>query len=270
MLQINHVTFFGKALIYMAYSTERPTIHIAAGGNGTRIREGMDYLGFDTGFPKHLLPTGGGETLLGRIVRQAQKLGHVAIHANYDNVRQIGESSDIAPDVALQIARNSNGPLSPVIHDILRTGERSFSSAGDYWADFEWTDFLAFHQEHDQPVSILVGPSVPAKEGARFDVAEDGRVRSWERVEKTTERDLINIGAYIIDPEKLVLKILREMTWHKEDPFNDAMIEQGLMAAYALPTPAFNVNTPEVYASLIQHTSEKAIASPLAVDTRED
>lgn len=235
-----------------------PTVHVSAGGNGTRIKEGMEYLGFSPGFPKHLLPTGeGSETLLGRIIRQAKEVGHVAVYANYDNVRFIGESRDIDPDISLQIARGFNGPMTAMIKAIGRTNDRTFASAGDFWADFSWKDFAAFHEGHDRPVSILVGPSVPTYEGARFKVDDNGQVESWERVQRTSESDLINIGAYIVDPEKLVLRKLRELAWHKEDPFNDIMIEDKLMAAYVLETPSYNVNNPEVYAALVQNNRQR-------------
>jgi NDP-sugar pyrophosphorylase family protein len=235
---------------------ERPTIHIAAGGEGTRLREGMEQMGFGPGFPKHLLPTGSGETLLGRIVRQTMEVGHPAIYANYENVRSIGESPDIPDDITLSIARNCNGPLSPLVHDIERTRKRTLACAGDFWADFKWGDFLDFHESQDTPVSILVAPSVSTVGGARFNVNSDGVVDSWERVESTTTpNDLINIGAYIVDPEKLVMRNLRKLDWHKEDPFNDAMIQDGLMSAYVLPTTAYNVNNPQVYAELVRGTS---------------
>lgn len=236
---------------------ELPTIHIAVGGKGTRIREGVETWGFPPGFPKQLLPSGSGETLLGRIVRQTMEIGHPAIYASYDNVRAIGESGDIHPDASLLIARNSNGPLGPMVKDIMRTGQRTYSCAGDFWANFKWSEFANFHDRQDTPVSILVAPSVPTFEGARFRVGDDGIVRSWERVDHTTAEDLINIGAYIVDPEKLVMKKLRGLTWHKEDPFNDAMIAEGIMSAYVLPDTAYNVNNPQVYASLVQNTAGK-------------
>jgi len=233
---------------------ERPTIHVAAGGKGTRIREGMERMGFPPGLPKQLLTTGSGETLLGHIARQAMEIGHPAIYASYDNVRAIGESDDLPEDVSLLIARNSNGPLGPLVQAISRTHEQTMSCAGDFWADFKWSEFRAFHDQQDTPVSILVAPSVPTFEGARFKVDDSGLVESWERVDRTTGEDLINIGAYIVDPEKLVMKKLRELTWHKEDPFNDTMIEGGLMSAYVLSEPAYNVNNPQVYAALVQNT----------------
>jgi len=184
------------------------------------------------------------------------EIGHAAIYASYDNVRAIGESDDVHPDASLLIARGSNGPLGPMVKDIMRTKEQTFSCAGDYWANFKWGDFLEFHDQQDTPVSILVAPSVPTFEGARFKVGDDGIVTGWERVDRTTSEDLINIGAYIVDPEKLVMKKLRELTWHKEDPFNDAMIADGLMSAYVLDDTAYNVNNPQVYAALVQNTAE--------------
>jgi NDP-sugar pyrophosphorylase family protein len=144
-----------------------------------------------------------------------------------------------------------------MVHDIERTHQRTLACAGDFWANFKWGEFLRFHEQQDTPVSILVGPSVPTFEGARFRVKDNGVVSGWERVDHTTEQDLINIGAYIVDPEKLVMKKLREMTWHKEDPFNDAMIAGGLMSAYVLNETAYNVNNPQVYAALVQNTTVK-------------
>ncbi len=235
---------------------ELPTVHIAVGGKGTRIREGMEHLGFQPGFPKQLLPTGTGETLLGRIVRQVMDIGHAAVYASYDNVRAIGESEDIHPDISLLIARNSNGPLGPLIKEINRTRRQTLSCAGDYWADFKWSEFLEFHEQQDTPVSILVAPSVHTFEGAKFNVGDNGVVRNWERVDQTTQEDLINIGAYIVDPEKLVMKKLRELSWHKEDPFNDTMIKGKLMSAYVLDKKAYNVNNPQVYADLVKNTAE--------------
>lgn len=234
-------------------------ITISAAGQGSRIRKAMDGMGFPSNMPKSLLPTGNGETLLGRITRQAMEVGHVKLYVNYDHVRTIGESSDMPADISLLINRNIYGPLGPIYLDLQYTGRRCFMAAGDFWADFRWSEFIAFHERHDKPVSILVGPSVPTTEGARFNVASDGTVTSWERREKTTESDLINIGAYIIDPEKAVIRNIAKLDSHdhKEDPFNNLMINDGLMAAYVLKDTAFNVNNGEVYKKLLAYTADK-------------
>jgi NDP-sugar pyrophosphorylase family protein len=231
-------------------------ITISAAGKGERMRQSIKELGFPEDTPKPLLPTGSGETLIGRIARQAMEIAHVEVYANYDTIRPIGESPDMPQDVSLLVNRNIYGPLGPLYLDLFRIREQSLMAAGDFWANFKWSEFLDFHNNQETPVSILVAPSVPTAEGARFKVRDDGVVDAWERVDRTTSEDLINIGAYIVDPEKLVLKKINELTTHKEDPFNDTMIASGLMSAYALDEPAYNVNNAEIYRAMIEHTRE--------------
>lgn len=234
-------------------------ITISAAGQGSRIRSAMNEMGFANNMPKSLLPSGNGETLLGRICRQAEEIGHVKVYVNYDHVKTIGECKDIPKNISLLINRNIYGPLGPLYLDLMQTKKRSFMAAGDFWADFKWKEFLDFHESHDKPVSILIGPSVATVGGARFNVNEDNSVISWERVDNTTSEDLINIGAYIVDPEKAVMKKLSKLIEdknHKEDPFNDALIKDGLMAAYVLSKKAYNVNNIEVYKSLLENTKK--------------
>lgn len=233
-------------------------VTISAAGKATRIRDWMHEAGFPEGTPKSALPTGTGETLLGRVVRQAMPLGHVAIYGNYDTMRGLGECPDLPRDVDLVVNRNIIGPLGPIYLDALRTGNQSYMAAADFWAELNWEEFVDFHEDHGKPASILVGKSVPAKEGARFHVAEDGTVQSWERVAQTSGDDLINIGAYIIDgddPDIMdIVKTLNKTT-HKEDPFNDAAIQQDLLAAFVLDTMAFNVNNEEIYNAMHDYSA---------------
>lgn len=230
-------------------------ITISAAGQGERMRPDLIELGLPEFLPKPLVPTGNGETLIGRIARQAMDIAHVEVYANYDTIRPIGESPDLPKNVSLLVNRNITGPLGPLYLDLMRSQEQSLMAAGDFWADFKWGEFLDFHNEQDTPVSIMVGRSIPTTGGARFNVNDDGTVRSWERVERTTDTDLINIGAYIVDPEKLVRKKIGELTTHKEDPFNDTMIEGGLMSAYVLDDIAFNVNNAEICRAMWEHTA---------------
>lgn len=232
-------------------------ITVSAAGKGERMRRDIKELGFSEDLPKPLLPTGNGqETLIGRIARQALEIAHVEVYTNYDTVRPIGESPDLPKNVSLLINRNITGPLGPLYLDLDRTKEQSLMAAGDFWANFKWGEFLDFHNSQETPVSILVAPSVPTTGGARFNVSDDGVVRSWERVERTTAEDLINIGAYIVDPEELVMKKIHELATHKEDPFNDTMIAGGLMSAYVLDEPAFNVNNSEIYRAMAEHVQQ--------------
>lgn len=232
-------------------------ITISAAGNGERMRSSIAELGFPEDTPKPLLPTGNGETLIGRITRQAMEIANIELYANYDTIRPIGEHQDTPKDIQLLVNRNIYGPLGPLYLDLFRSHDQSLMAAGDFWANFKWSEFLAFHDSQSTPVSILVAPSVPTYEGARFNVDDDGVVSNWERVDRTSETDLINIGAYIVDPEKLVLRKIKELTTHKEDPFNDTMINGALMSAYVLDEPAFNVNNAEIYRSMAAHSATK-------------
>jgi NDP-sugar pyrophosphorylase family protein len=230
-------------------------ITISAAGKGERMRPDLLELGLPEDLPKPLMPTGAGETLIGRIVRQAMEIAHVEVYANYDTIRPIGESPDLPQDVSLLVNRNITGPLGPLYLDLERSKDQSLMAAGDFWADFKWGDFLDFHNAQDTPVSIMVGRSIPTTGGARFNVGDDNTVKSWERVDRTTDCDLINIGAYIVDPEKLVMRKIRELATHKEDGFNDTMIEGGLMSAYVLDDIAFNVNNAEICRAMWKHTA---------------
>ncbi len=232
-------------------------ITVSAAGKGERMRASIEQLGFPEDTPKQLLPTGAGETLIGRIVRQAMEIANVELYANYDTIRPIGEHPDTPQDIQLLVNRNITGPLGPLYLDIFRSRDQSLMAAGDFWADFKWSEFLAFHDGHDRPVSVLVAPSVPTFGGARFNVDDNGYVDSWERVERTSATDLINIGAYIVDPDEIALRRIRALDTHKEDPFNDTMIEGGLLAAYALDEPAFNVNNAEIYRAMVEHSAKK-------------
>lgn len=244
-------------------------VTISAAGQATRIRSWMHEAGYAEGMPKSALLTGAGESLIGRITRQAMSLGRVAIYGNYDTVRGIGEIADLPRDVDLLVNRNIIGPLGPIYLDALRTEKQSYMAAADFWADFSWEEFREFHNNHGKPASILVGPSVRAKSGARFNIADDGTVESWERVSETSEDDLINIGAYIIDghnPE--IHDVLRNLnrTTHKEDPFNDIMIARGAMAAFVANGKAFNANNGPVYEAMREYTaSQPTVPEPRSI-----
>lgn len=237
-------------------------ITISAAGKATRIRDWMHEAGYAEGTPKSALPTGAGETLLGRVVRQAMPMGRVAVFGNYDTMRGLGEVQDLPRDIDLVVNRNIIGPLGPIYLDALRTRRQSYMAAADFWAELDWEEFRRFHNEHDRPASIVVARSVPAKEGAKFQVDTDGAVKSWERVEETKASDLINIGGYIIDGDRLdIMDLVARLnaTTHKEDPFNSAAIEEGLLGAFVLDGLAFNVNNEQVYGAMVDHTRTRPV-----------
>ena len=82
-------------------------VSISAAGKGERMKASIVELGLPEDLPKPLMPIGvEGETLIGRIARQAQEVGRVSIYANYDTIRPIGEAPDLPQDVKLLVNRN--------------------------------------------------------------------------------------------------------------------------------------------------------------------
>lgn len=233
------------------------TITISAAGQGSRLRKDLERAGATAHVPKPLMPIGKNRTLIGRIIRQAQKAGNVQVFANYDTIKPIGEHPDLPKEIQLLVNRNITGPLGPLYLDVLRGNKSSFMAAGDFWAEFEWRDFINFHNKHSSPVSILVGRSVPVRQGAKFILDNSGKVKSWQRKSMTSAEDFINIGAYIVDSDDKVIELIKGFKSHKEDEFNDAMIKEGLMNAYTLADKAFNVNDLDIYEQMLTHIEKE-------------
>ncbi len=226
------------------------TLNVSAGGKGERIAA---YIATMSPFlPKHLLPipTDGG-TLLGEIVQKAGR--------SFDEVR-VWSSKETYPRIVLGLEKlavtnvsvdaHMTGPLGPLVRQVLATKSRAYGCAGDFYCDFSWDEFEKFHESHERPVSILVARSVAAPKGARFHV-QDGHVSSWERVLRTSKKDLINMGCYIIDPTPEVVERLERMEAHKEDELFDLLIPERLVTGYNPGVVGFNVNVPEIYESLL-------------------
>ena len=226
------------------------TLHVSAGGRGERIAA---YIASIKPFlPKHLLPIPTeGKTILGEIIFNA--------HAYFEDV-MIWSSKETYPRISLaleylmpfrvRVDSKMTGPLGPMVRELLARGHRTFGCAGDLYCKFSWKEFEKFHDSHGLPISILVARSVAAPSGARFHLG-DGYINGWERVEKTTTEDRINIGCYIVDPVPEVVSELQAMRKHKEDLFFDTFIAKKLVAGYDPGVLGFNVNVAEVYEHLL-------------------
>lgn len=245
-------------------STPHGGVHIAAGGHSTRMREVMNSMELGPDYPKHLLPTGGpnGETLLGKIVRQALEApvdGPPIIHANLQNAQPIAEHPDVDPAVRMIINDNYENSLSPFLDNLAATQARTLGSAGDLYADFSWQAVLDAHESGRHPVTFVVGQTAVAEGGAVFDIADSGEVTQFRRTLRTTEADFINIGVYVFDPQREILRALEDLARArnggvlKEDVIAAELISHRLVGAYVV-AGAFNVNTSETYQALLAHT----------------
>jgi hypothetical protein len=174
-----------------------PTIHVSAAGNGLRLKEAVIGMGYDEDFPKHLLPIGRGQTLLGHIIKQALQMGAPVIYANQSNRPYFQSSASVPANVAVCLTPGVT-PLSPVIEHVRVTRTRGYAQAGDTWSGLNWQAFAAFHEKHDLPVSMAVGPYPLASEGTRLAVDSTGRIISATSVTRTKPADLSPAGACII------------------------------------------------------------------------
>lgn len=226
------------------------TLHISAGGRSERIAA---YIASVRPFlPKHLLPIPTeGKTILGEIILKAQ--GHfeeIVVWSSKENYPRISLALEDLTALKVQIDAEMTGPLGPMVRNLLTAKSRTFGCAGDFYCDFSWTEFEKFHDNHDLPISILVSKSIPAPGGARFHLI-NGNITGWERVERTTKDDRINIGCYIVDPVPDILSKLQTVKSHKEDPFFDLFVPKKLVAGYDPGVSGFNVNVAQVYESLL-------------------
>ena len=232
------------------------TLHVSAGGLGSRISSYCQTSGVHV--PKHLLPLPvPGKTILGSIIRMSDGFFDKSIvWTGTHNDSQIRNALEDFTSVDSIIDSEMTGPMGPIIRSAIVGDNRVYGCAGDFYCEFRWKDFEAFHNSHSLPVSILIAKSVPTNEGARF-LLDGHRISHWERVDRTSSDDRINIGCYIIDPHPEVISGMTSFIRHKEDVFFDAFIPRGLVAGYDPGIESYNINTPEVYNYLIQMLSTK-------------
>ena len=237
------------------------SVYIAAAGHGTRLRGAMTDANIEQSYPKHLLPTGNGEeTLLGRIVRQsleAPVLGAPVIYANEENRWAIAGHPDVDRRAHVVVSPHEHS-FSPFVDSLRQTRQRILGSAGDFYADFDWADVLDHHESGDYPVTFVAARSVAVEKGAVFDIDDSGEIIAFRRSPRTEESDFINIGVYVFDPEKSVLRIVSEIEAarglpSKEEALVEELIAKRLLGAYVIEG-AFNINTVETYDALLRHT----------------
>lgn len=241
-------------------------IYVAAGGNGTRIRAGMNERGF-RGIPKHLLPTGepGGETLLSRNVARA-KLSDagVAVVVNDANRTQVDtELSRMGlsdADVKRLVQQSQLGPFS--FTSFIDSEQTSFSIAGDIYIDhLNWRYFKASHELNAavRPVSFLVGRASVGPQAAVFEVAEDGAITDFYRSGEQQDDVFRNIGVYAFTMSPPVTEIMEQYTANNEPDQQDKialdLISAGLVRAHEHPGKFFNINTIQDYDDLRAHTA---------------
>lgn len=238
-------------------------IHIAAGGESSRMRQAMNEMNLPPDYPKHLLPTGGpdGETLLGRIVRQARTisgLGRLTLYANSANLEHIKSHPSIPNDINI-VESSFGGPLGPLLPSLINGKELTIITSGDYYISADFDDIMQFHNNHALPVTYVAGKSPPTPRCAVLDI-DNHVVVGWHRhgEANTDEEPTANVGIYIFSPEHIVLDALSDVERiHDPEPVTDALIARRLVAGYQIKDYIFNVNNPVIYEKLLELTQQE-------------
>jgi phosphohistidine swiveling domain-containing protein/molybdopterin-guanine dinucleotide biosynthesis protein A len=232
-------------------------IVIVAGGKGERMQEIFNHA-YTIPYTKHFMPLPlPGGSLLGALVKNAQdNFDNVFISCSQENGQFLEMSFAEQQKVKVEYDTKMIGPLFPIFEKLLNSKKRTFGICGDVCSLFKWQDMEEFHSKHDNPVSILVSESFPAKKAATFALDKNGTVLNFLRKEMSTEKDIINIGGYILDPNHALLNdIIKELIATgncKEDIFFKMCAQNRILSAYHTNKFSCNVNSPTTYLKLIQ------------------
>jgi hypothetical protein len=244
-------------------------LHIAAAGQGSRLRSFMDTLGYAADCPKHLLPTGhsSGETLVGRIVRQALDISYQpVIYARPEHILPLTTHPDMSPSANVVVALPDASFFGPFVRPLLQKKVIAAGASGDHYVEQgTWKEVLDTHDTDPFPITFVAARTKPFNNGLVYRVRDTGQITGFQRVGRTSEEDLVNIGLYVIAPSSGVLRSLGAIgidessldqpILHSPEVIADQLIADGLVGVHVLPAQtAFNVNDPEVYTNLLKHT----------------
>lgn len=119
---------------------------------------------------------------------------------------------------------------------------------GDVLTDLDLASLVVFHEAHGRPGTIALTPVEDPSAYGLVRTASDGRI--LEFVEKPTpdliDTDLINAGAYVLEPEVLdwIEPGRKVSSEHEVFP---ALVEKGLLGATAVSGYWLDLGTPERY-----------------------
>ncbi|MGI6681076.1 MAG: PEP/pyruvate-binding domain-containing protein [Bdellovibrionota bacterium] len=237
----------------MARMDNKKRLLVIAGGQGNRIKKMFNTSNIP--FTKHVLPLPtNGRNVIGAIVDRAKK--------SFSNVDIIASDSTIPfftplfeQENNLKIINDHKmfGPLYYPFIYLIKTKQRVYACCGDIYSDFNWEDMEIFHNKHAGCVTALVSKSFPTQNAACFEIDSDSRIVKYTRRENS-EKDLINIGAYIFDWSSSLSEIIKELIINKnckEDLFFKKCIDYNILYGYTTNELSCNINTPETYNSLI-------------------
>ena len=238
-----------------SYNIASKKLMIIAGGQGSRIKKMFNTTYVD--FTKHVLPIPErGGSIIGAIVSKAEKVfSNIDIIASDTTVPFLTPLFQDNQNVGIVNDQKLIGPLYYPFKKIIEDGQRVFACCGDIYSNFNWNEMERFHNEHKGAVTILISKSFETQNAACFEINDLGQVINYQRKPQSTSNDLINIGAYILDPSPDLTRIINELIaqrFCKEDLFFEKCIEARILYGYTPRGLSCNINTPEMYSNLVQ------------------
>lgn len=255
--------FQARPIVFKDTVEHKKKLIVIAGGEGSRIKEMFNDRAAP--FTKHFLPLPErGGSIIGAVVEKSREhFDAIEISASKNTMNFAATTFAGQDKVTVTNDDKMIGPLGPPLLALLAEGKRVFACCGDVYSNFNWKEMESFHDKSGNPVSILVAKSFPAEKAACFNIDESGKIVGWDRKEKSTAEDYINIGGYIIDPSPEVIKIAQELITQgkcKEDLFFEKCIKAGILSGFKEPSFSCNINTPDVYEALVTKLVEKSAA----------
>jgi NDP-sugar pyrophosphorylase family protein len=238
-------------------------IYVVAGGQGSRIREGIERAGLgDT--PKHLLPVTEqpGDTLVRRSALSAITTGHsVQIITNPDNHNGIDDNTaDLDCITDKNLSTSSLGPFC--FTESMGIGETSFGVSGDvYIEDLDWVRFVERQEYGGRPVTFLVKKEESREAGAVFEIDEPTQnITNFHRTDKVGLSVYRNIGVYGFTMTREIKRLVdthSRFARQSYDEFAVGLIACGLVQAQLHDGHFVNINTLDDYNELLTHTGAK-------------
>jgi NDP-sugar pyrophosphorylase family protein len=245
------------------------TLHVSVGGEGSRIRQFMNGVGFADDFPKHLLSVDG-KQLVERIIDDARIFDRIILHASNKNARYFMPIVQRYQHVDIAIDRHMNGHLAPLVRAMQRSGQTSYGCDGDILIDgMDWAAFINFHEQHALPYTLYAARSSVYTNDSALRVNEQGVVT--ERSFTHHEHDaLYSVGVYCIDPHPAVDAAIAAMNHEmSSQALCAALIPQLLVNAYVAKQRAYNINTETVYQDTAKPHDFKAATDSLLADSSD-
>lgn len=237
---------------------------VIAGGKGSRIKE--MFTDEISPFTKHFLPIPEkGGSIIGAIIEKSkQHFDVIELSGSHNTLEFLRPIFSGTQGIKITEDRSMIGPLYPPFERLLECQRRVYSCCGDIYSNFDWGEMEKFHNQHGGPVTILISKSFPSEKAACFSINEKGQIYDWERKRESTENDLINIGAYILDPHPELNAIATDLISTgrcKEDIFFAECIKRKILHGYKDQNFSCNINIPSIYQSLVRRIIKANVIS---------